>query len=213
MHDAAVGEHDFKTKDEVARHAIGEGGDAACVGREIATDGAASFRAERQWKQPVRVCRALLRIGEDHAGFDGHGVGLCVHRANLVEPPCRDHHFAVVRDLSADKPRIAALRHQRGLCFGGELADRGDLCGRAGTQHQRRMALKQAAFLGEIGCSFLRIGDGIFFADDRGEACEQVRGQRNRRGLNDLHVSFLRFVMDVMRCFSFVAPPRAATGR
>jgi hypothetical protein len=101
---------------------------------EIAADGATAFRAERERKQPVGIRRALLRIGEDHAGFDGHGVGLGVDRTDFVEAAHGDDDLAVMRDLAADKAGVAALRYQRGPGFAGKLADRRDFRRRAGRR-------------------------------------------------------------------------------
>ena len=117
---------------------------------------------------------ALLRVQQHHAGLAGHGVGGGVDLADAVHPPQREHDFAVVRRLAADQAGVAALRHERGAVFVGELADRGDFRGRARPQHQRRVAVIQAALLGDIGRDVGGIGDGIFVADDRAEAGDQV---------------------------------------
>ena len=116
---------------------------------------------------------ALLRDLQHHAGLAGHGVGRGVDVADLVQPPHRDHHLAVMRRLAADEPGIAALRHQRDSVFAGELADRGDFRGRARPQHQRRAAVKQVALLGDVGRDVGRIGHRIFVADDGAETRDQ----------------------------------------
>ena len=54
---ASVGEHDFESHHQFARDAIGERAGAAGIGREVAADGAAAFRAERQRKQTVLLPR------------------------------------------------------------------------------------------------------------------------------------------------------------
>ena len=183
VQDAAVGQHHFEPERHLARHAIGERGGAAGIGGEIAADGAASFRAERQRKQPVDLGGALLRDLQHHAGLAGHGVGGGVDVADLVHPPHRDHHLAIMRGLAADKAGVAALRHQRDSVFAGELADRGDFRGRARPQHQRRAAVKQVALLGDVGRDIGRIGHRIFVADDRAETRDQFGRERRRGGL------------------------------
>ena len=75
VQNAAVGQHHFEPERHLARHAIGQRGGAAGIGGEIAADGAASLRAERQRKQPVDLGGALLRDLQHHAGLAGHGVG------------------------------------------------------------------------------------------------------------------------------------------
>ncbi len=73
----------------------------------------------------------------------------------------------MMRRLAADEAGVAALRHQRDAVLVGELADRGDFGGRARAQHQRRAAVEQVAFLGDIGRDVGRIGHRVFVADDR----------------------------------------------
>ena len=93
--------------------------------------------------------------------------------ADAVEPVERKDNLVVVRNLAADQPGIAALRHDRGLGRVGELKDRRHLADRARPQHQRRMRLEQMAQLDQIGRLQRRIGDGVFVADDRGKARKQ----------------------------------------
>ena len=95
VEDAAVGQHHLEPERHLARHAIGQRGGAAGIGGEIAADGAASFGAERQRKQPVDLGGALLRDLQHHAGLAGHGVGGGVDLADLVQPPHRDHDLAI----------------------------------------------------------------------------------------------------------------------
>ncbi|MEY9898125.1 hypothetical protein ABIA44_002299 [Bradyrhizobium sp. USDA 329] len=142
---------------------------------------------KRERKQPVHLCRLRLRDLQHHAGLAGHGVGGGIDLADLVEPAQRHHHLAIVRRLAADEPGIAALRHQRDLVRGGELADRGDLRCRARAQHQRRAAVEQVALLGDVRLDVGRIGDGVAVADDLAELGDQLGRKRRDRGSIDVH--------------------------
>src|SRR3954471_5189478 len=93
----------------------------------------------------------------------------------------------MMRRLAADETGIPALRHQRDPMLGGELADRGDLRGRAGAQHQRRAAVEQIALLGDIGLDVGRIGDGVPLADDLAELSDQLGRKRSDGGMIDVH--------------------------
>ncbi len=83
--------------------------------------------------------------------------------------------LVVVRNLAADEPGIAALRHDRRRRLVGEAEDLRNLGDRGGPQHHRRAAAEHVAHLEEIRRLHLRVGDGVFLADDRGEAREQGR--------------------------------------
>ena len=113
-----------RPSDQFARDAVGERAGAAGIGGEVAADGAAAFRAERQRKQPVDRGRGVLRFRQHDAGFAGHRVRRGIDFADLVEPRQREDQFAVERDLAADQAGIAALRHQRRFRLVGELEDR-----------------------------------------------------------------------------------------
>ena len=54
---AAVGEHHFEPEHVRARDAVGERGDAAGIGREIAADGAGAFRRQRDAETAGRLRR------------------------------------------------------------------------------------------------------------------------------------------------------------
>ncbi len=183
---APVGEHHLEAEHEVARHPVGERAGAARIGREIAADGAAALGAERERKQPVGVGRGLLRLHQHDARLAGHGVRRGVDLADAVEPGERDQELAVVRDLPADQPGIAALRHDRRAGLVGEPQDRGDLGDRARPQDRGRRAAIEIAALDQVFLLLGRIGDGVFFADQRDEARQQVGG--DARGLvRDIH--------------------------
>ena len=204
-----VGEHDFQPERHLARHAIGQRCRAAGIGGEIAADGATALGAERQREQAIDLAGARLRDLQHHAGLAGHGVRGGIDLANLVQPAQRDHDLAMVRGLPADETGIAALRHQRDFVLAGELADRGHLGSGAGPQHQRRAAVEQVAFLGDIGRDIGGVRDRIFVADDGAEFCDQLGRKRRRGALNDIHCRLLFH----SRPFILVRPPRGAAGR
>ena len=120
---AAVGEHDLESERVRAGNTVGNGRDPAGVGREIAADGAGALRRQQLRIEPVGVRRRFTRALQRHAGFHRHSVGDRVHVPYFVEPRQRQYDFAVVRDLSADQPGVAALRHDCRLSFVGELCD------------------------------------------------------------------------------------------
>ncbi len=159
---AAVGQHDFEAQRMRARNAVGDRRGAAGIGREIAADGAAAFRRQQLRIEPVDFGRRFARTLQRDAGFDRHGVGDRIDLADLVEPGERQHDLAVERDLPADQPGVAALRHDGGLGLVGELEDRGHFVDRARPQHHRRVAVVEVAHLDQIGLLHLRIGDRVF---------------------------------------------------
>ena len=205
VHDAAIGQHHLDADNEFAGDAIGERAGAAGIGREIAADGAGAFRTERQREQTPSRFRRLLRPLQDDAGLDGDGVGRGIDLADFIESGQRQYQFAVERNLSADQSGIAALRHHRRFGFVGEFEDRRDFLRRAGAQHQRRTALIQATAFDQMRRERLRVGDGIFVADDLHEARQQV-GRGRAAQLVVHRVSFLaRLKVSARR--------RAPTGR
>ena len=105
---------------------------------------------------------ACLRLHQHDAGLAGHGVRRRVDLADAVEPGEREHELAAVRDLPADQPGIAALRHDRRAGLVGELEDGGDLGDRARPQHRRRRAAIEVAALDQVFLLLGRIGDGVF---------------------------------------------------
>ena len=207
VEDAPVGQHHFEAERHLARHAVGERGGAAGIAGEVAADRAAAFGAERQRKQPVGFGRARLRVLQDHAGVHRHGVGRGVEVAQSVHPAQRQHDLAAIGRLAADEARIAALRHQSGARLAGELADRGDLRGRARPQHQGRGAAEQVAVLGDVLVHVGLGGNGVFVADDGGEARNGFRRKGRRRLVSDVHRASLR--LSSCSCFR---PRRAAAG-
>src|SRR5215470_15308477 len=84
-------------------------------------------------------------------------------------------------NLTADQAGIAALWHDRGRGFVGELDDLGHLLDRARSQHHRCATAVKSAPLDQIGLLLGRIGDGIFVPHDRRKAGDQLGGGTNGR--------------------------------
>ena len=109
------------------------------------------------------------------AGLDDDGVGDRIDFADLVHPVQRQHDLAVVRDLPADQPGVAALRHDRGGRLVGDLEKLGDFLGRAGPQHDGRVPGPQRAEFDEIGRLLVLVGDGVLLADHGDQPRERLR--------------------------------------
>jgi hypothetical protein len=153
---------------------------------------------------------SLLRDLQHHAGLAGHGVRRRVDVADLIHPPHRDHHLAVMRGLAADEASVAALRHQRDSVLGRKPADRGDLGGRARPQHQRRSSVKQVALLGEVRRDVGGIGDRVFVADNFAETRDQFGRERRACGLQDIHHRLLMVSCRFTTCTFTQSRPTAA---
>jgi hypothetical protein len=70
------------------------------------------------------------------------------------------------------------LRHNRRSGLVGEFQNLRDLRDRIRPQHHGRAPLEHIAHLDDIWRLHLRIGDGVFVTDDRGEARQQRRIDR-----------------------------------
>ena len=194
VHDAAVGQHHLEPEHQIARDAVGDRAGAAGIGGEIAADGAAAFRAERQRKQPVDRRRRILRFRQHDAGFavivfDAASTSRILSRrvSDRISSPSK-------RDLPADQPGVAALRDQRRLGLVRELEDRLHLGDRAGPQQHRRAAMIDAAAFDQIRLERSRVGDRVFVADDGRKARQQVG-----RGRACVSCSFIHW-LSLSRC-------------
>ena len=97
---------------------------AAGIGRKIAADGAGAFRGQQLRVEPVGARGGLARALQRDAGLAGQRVRCRVDLADAVEPVERQHDLVVQRDLAADEPGIAALRHDRRRGVVGEFENR-----------------------------------------------------------------------------------------
>ena len=136
---------------------------------------AGAFRGERQRKQPVDRFGRRLRLGERHARFDDHRVGVDVDLADAVEPLQRQQQFAAagVGNLAADQAGVAALRHDRHARRRAGRDDRRHFGRRARARHRERAAAEQPARLFEIGRDEFGIDDDVGGADDAREPIEK----------------------------------------
>ena len=178
---AAVGEHDLNAEHMRARDAVGERGGAARIGRQVAADGAGAFRRQQLRIEPVHRGGGLAGARQGDAGLAGDGVRGRIDLADAVEPVEREHDLVVQRNLAADQPGIAALRHDRRCGLVGELEDIGYFGNRCRPQHHRRVALEHVAHLDQVRRLGLRVGDGEFLPDDRDKAREQLRVETGLR--------------------------------
>ena len=177
---APVGEHHFKPERKVAGAAISEHRHAAGVGGEHPADLAASFRGEAQGEQAPRAGRHLLRLRQHEPRFDRHGVRGEIDVAHAVEPLERDHDLmaGLERDLPADQPGIAALRHDGRLRRVGEFQDRRDLSRLAGLEHESGLAAIAVAPFDEIARHVRLVANSVLLADDADERIDRVQARR-----------------------------------
>ncbi len=166
--DPPVGEDRFDARDEVARVAIGDDRQAAGVGRDVAADGGGPLRRERQRKQTIGRQRGGLRLGERHACFADHHVGVRINLADRLQPLGRQDDLVacLVRRLAADEPGIAALRHDSDPRLVAEGHDGRDFRGRPGANEGERLSLVEAARLDQRPGDQIRVGERIACADD-----------------------------------------------
>ena len=172
---AAVGQHHFEAERMRARDAMRERRGAAGIGGEIAADGAGAFarqtvadragrlapppRARAASVAPASTVMVLvtgsisrilvMRLSESTISLLN---GICPPTSPVL-PPC---------GTIAVRVSFASLRISRNLRGG------------FGPQHQRRRADPAVAHLVQIGCLQVRIGEGVFFADDRRQPGDQV---------------------------------------
>jgi hypothetical protein len=99
----------------------------------------------------------------------------------------------MVRCLTANETRVAALRNDRSVRFVRDTANRGDLSSRSGSKQQSRAALVKAAIFDKKGGEVGLVGNGMFFAHYRREPTDESRRQRpywaNERGRETMHFS------------------------
>src|SRR5262245_13595117 len=86
------------------------------------------------------------------------------------------HHLmaAFERDLAADQPGIATLRHDLRVRFVGALQDRRNFRRRARLEHERGVAKIAIAPFNEIRRHGLRVADRVVLADDADERVERL---------------------------------------
>ena len=110
-----------------------------------------------------RIGRDLLCLREHQSRLDRHGVRGQIDVAHAVEPLQRDHDLMarLERDLSADQPGIAALRHDLRPGLVGKFQDRRDFFRAAGLQHERRLAAIAVAPFDEIASHFRLVANGV----------------------------------------------------
>ena len=173
VHYPAVGQHHLDAEHVRARDAVRNRRRAAGIGREIAADGAGAFGWQELRIEPVDCGRGLARALQSDAGLAGDGVRGRIDLADAIHAVEREHDLVVQRNLPADQAGIAALRHDRRAGVVGEFQYRRNFGYRRRSQHHRRVALEHVAHLDQIRRLQVRVGDGEFLADDRGEAREE----------------------------------------
>jgi len=177
---AAVGEHDFQPEREVARIAIAQHVHPAGIGRQVAADLAAAFRAQRQREQPARRGGGLLHRGQHATGLDGDRVVQRVEREHAVHARERQHDRAAVhrRGRAAAHAGVAALSDHRGAGLGAGAYHRRDFRRAAGTHQRQRAAVVEAAPVAQRRGDVGRVGEHVRAADRLREPLDQRRGRR-----------------------------------
>ena len=197
-----------------ARDAVRDRCGAAGIGRQIAADGAAAFRGQQLRIEPVGLGRRFARALQRHAGLDRHGVRHRIDLADLVEAGERQHDLAVQRNLPADQPSIAALRHDGGLGLVGELEDCRHFRDRSRPQYHRRLAAIEVAHLDQIRLLRLMVRDRVLFSDNADETGEQVGREHVRRLRHGakIHGAIPAFGAAARLSRSLIASPRPSCG-
>ena len=100
--------------------------------------------------------------------------------AHAIEPLERDHDLVACleRNLPADEPGIAALRHDGRLRRVGAFEDRRDLLRLAGLEHERGLAAITVAPFDEIARHGCLVANRVLLADD---ADQRIDGFLARR--------------------------------
>ena len=82
------------------------------------------------------------------------------------------------RDLPADQPGIAALRHDGRLRRVGVFQDRRDLSRFAGLEHESGSAAIAVAPFDEIARHVRLVANGVLLADDAHQRIDRVQARR-----------------------------------
>src|SRR5262249_18003824 len=110
---AAVGEDDLEAEHLLARIAVGQHGDAAGVGGEVAADLAAPLRGQAEGEQPIGLVGSRLRLGEGEARLHRQGLAGSIPPPDALEAADVEQNLAVHWDLPTDQPGVARLRYDR----------------------------------------------------------------------------------------------------
>ena len=111
------------------------------------------------------------QVLQDAAGLGRHGGVDGIDLADAVEPRRRQHDPAE-RHAGADKPGVAALRHDGDAGPGAFAHREGDLPGIGRPHDRERRALVEAAALGEVAGHVGGIGEDVL-RPDAGADCVQ----------------------------------------
>ena len=170
--DAAVGQHHLEPEHQVAHVAEAQHRGAAGIGRQVAADGAASFRRQRQREPEAGGGRGVLHRCQRRAGLDGDRRVGRVERAHRVHPRQRDDDGGAggVRRGAAAQAGVAPLRHDRRAGVGAGTHDCGDLGRRRRAHDRQRPPAKASAPVGEPGGRIGVVRQHVPGADGGGEA-------------------------------------------
>src|SRR5690349_17077023 len=175
---AAVGQYHLEPECELAGVAVAKHVDAARVGREVAADLAAAFRAERKREEAIGCERRLLDIGENTARFDRHGVVQRVGLENAVHAPERDHDLTAVRRWrgAAAHAGIAALGDDGGPGLGADFHHGRDFGRAAGAHDHRARAAVDLPPVDDVRLHVARVGDQGLRTDGGSQALDEGMG-------------------------------------
>ena len=163
-----VRKHHFKTKGEIPGHAVPQHVDSARVGGEIAADGAAPFRRQRQREEAIGALSFVLQGLQDAARLAGHREALCIQLPNPPQALEADQDLAPRRHRyrSTAKPGPSALWNDAhaGICA--DSYDRGDLIGRGWLEEYRGHTPEGPAFVDQVSFKVPGIGEDSGCSDD-----------------------------------------------
>jgi hypothetical protein len=142
--------------------------------------------------------------------------------AHLVHAAEIQDHFAgvLVHGSAAAQAGVAALGHDGDVGRRAQLHDLSHLGGGAGTQHQRRLAVIEPAFLMQVGRHGRRLGDAGSGADDIGQTVAEGLIERQGRTNTYIRVTVLKWrnqrrsaINRLFYKFNALVPRRASGGR
>ena len=168
---APIGQHHFKTGDEVTHRPVAHDGGAAGIGRDQPADLGTSLAAKLQRELATDLRGRFMKVAKNDTSIHGHQIGRLVDLADAVHPAQRKHDAALPlhpaqRHRPKAQARIAAHREYWLATLAAQAHHRRDLLGRGRRNHRDCITLPTATPVGEPGRHFRWIGNYALLAND-----------------------------------------------